>query len=318
MHDNSWVGPIYPRAYGWLNSITDKKELYGALRWLGRTDLYFLCKFILGMRDLETQTSIHYGLCQALEKEETRTLILMSRDTFKTSVAVGRVVQWVLNNPNVEVGMGSDKLERAEKRTIMVKDTFEHCTPLKYLYPDVCFKEPLLESDLWTTTAFNVKRAKYAGGTRVATVTSFGFFPLPTGAHFDKALIDDLENEANTNTDDLVLQLNQRLVAFMPVLKANGQLVMVGTIYHASGPNRAYSTLWPTYKVPIVDGHGVPTFPSRFPLEAIFKKREEIIKVGGPYTWHTQYLLQPHARDHNYSYPLRDVVLKSFHLTRAD
>ena len=308
---------IRQRNYSWLGTITDRRELYGYCRWLSKNDLYFLCKFVLGMADLETQSAIHYGLCEHLETNDPRRLVLMSRDTFKTSVAIGKVVQWIINDRNVEVGIGSDRSERAEDRTKMVKATFEHCKPLRYLFPEVCYKDPLAESDKWTESEFNVKRDPYVAGTRMPTVSSFGLFPLPTGAHFSKGLIDDVENETNTNTEELVLGLNQRLTALLPVLKADAQLFMVGTIYHEKGPNNVFSGLWPTYKVPIIDRHGRPTFPSRFPLDVIKAKRAEIIRLSGEYTWSTQYLLKPHPRDHNYFYPMKDVQLQSFRLART-
>ncbi len=244
-------------------------------------------------------------------------MVLQSRDTFKTSIALGKAVQWILNNRDIELGIGSDKIERSGDRVKILKATFESCEPLKYLYPDVCYKEPLLESDKWTESEFNVKRSPYRGGTRMSTVTAFGFFPLPTGDHYDAAIIDDLENEQNTNTDELVIQLNQRLVAFTPVLKSGGQMILVGTVYHDKGPNLLASQVWPSYRVPIIDKVGNPTFPSRFPLEKIVKKREEILRIDGPYVWHTQYLLQPHPRTHAYFFPFRDVTLNSFTLERA-
>lgn len=306
----------YKRSYTWLDTITDKRELYGTMRFLVRNDLYFLCKYILGMKDLETRTDIHYGLCRHLETDDPRRLVLMFRDSFKTSITIGKVIQWILQNPNVEIGIGSDRVERAIDRTKMVKATLEHCTPLRYLFPDVCYKYPQLESDKWTEEEFNIKRNKYVGGTRMPTVSSYGLFPLPTGAHFGKSIIDDVENETNTNTEELVSQLNQRLTALLPVLKANAQLFMVGTVYHEKGPNSAFRGLWPTYRIPIMDRYGNPTFPSRFSAAAIEAKRAEIIRLSGSYTWYTQYLLTPHKRDHTYFFPMKDVTLRSFSIQR--
>lgn len=307
--------PIRRRTYTFLDDIEDKKELYATIRLLGRTDLYFLCRYILGMKDLETKTSIHYGLCDFLEnKKVERKLVLMSRKTFKTSIGLGRCVQWLLNNADEEVGIGSDDMKRALERTSMLKDTFEYCEPLKYFYPDVCYRDPRAESDKWTEATFNVKRSKYIGGLRMNSVTAFGIDPLPTGAHFSKTLMDDAENEDNVNTDELVESLNARVRAFLPVLKKGAEYVQLGTVYHPDGPNLRYSKTWPTYWAPIVDKYGNPTFPSLYDLAWIQRERETI---DNEWIWQGQYMLKAHPRVDKFFYPFKDQQLKSFRLVRS-
>jgi hypothetical protein len=306
--------PIRRRSYAFLDKIEDKNELYGTIRALGRYDLYFLCKYILGNYDMETKTSIHYGLCDFLEDEaHERKLVLMSRKCFKTSIGLGRVVQWIIKNPDEEVGVGSDLEKRAIERTKILKNTFEHCEPLKYFYPDVCYKDPQSESPKWSESQFTVKRSPYKGGLRLDTVTAFGIDPLPTGAHFSKTLMDDCEHEENTNTDELVEKLNARVKAFFPVLKKGAEYVQLGTVYHPDGPNLALAKQLPTYKVPIVDKYGEPTFPSMYDKEWI--ERERAI-TDNEWIWQGQYMLKAFPRTDKFFYPFRKQVLKSFSLVK--
>lgn len=306
---------VQRRSYAFLDEIEDKKELYATIRKLGRSDLYFLCKYILGMKDLETKTSIHYGLCDFLEDRTLgeRRIVLMSRKTFKTSIAIGLATQWIINDKNIEVGVGSDDMKRAVERTIMLKNTLEYCEPLRYFYPDILYKDPSTESDKWTESTFNVRREKYVAGLRQNTVTAFGIDPLPTGAHFSKVIMDDVENEANVNTDEMVENLNTRVRAFLPVLKKGAEYVQFGTIYHPDGPNLRYSKMWPTYRVPIVDRHGEPTFPSMYDLAWIEKEKRD---VDNEWIWQGQYLLKAFPRTDKFFYPFRQQVLKSFTLKR--
>ena len=80
---------IRRRDYTYLNSITDKKELFLTIRYLIKNDLYFLCKYILNYKDMETKTSIHYGLCEKLEDPNwIRQAIMMFRGSFCKSTAL--------------------------------------------------------------------------------------------------------------------------------------------------------------------------------------------------------------------------------------
>ena len=144
---------------------------------------------------------------------------------------------------------------------------------------------------------------------RMPSVSGFGLFPLPTGSHFSKVLMDDAENESNVNTEDLVTQLVTRIGALMPTLQAGAQYLQMGTVYHEKGPNTAYQSMWPTYRVPILDKHGNPTFPSRFPMARILSRQKEI---NDPYIWAGQYLLKHHPRTAKFFYPFRGDLIKTY------
>lgn len=300
---------IRKRNYSFLDAIDDKEKLYVAIRELAKRDLYFLCKYVLGMTKMETKTSIHYGECDFLEGPQLRKLVVMFRKSFKTSIGLGNVVRWIINNPDEQIGVGSDMEDRAVKRVEQLKSWFENCAPLRYLFPEVCYKEPGSESDKWTNSAFNVRRSSHVGGFRMPTVSSFGIFPLPTGAHFTKVLMDDVEHEANINTDILVEQLCERVSAFIPVLDYGAEYVQLGTPYHPDGPNTRWMNIWPTYRIPLLDKYGKSTFPSVCTPEWMEQEKAD---VNNDYTWHTQYLLEHYPRTAKFFFPFRQTVLQTF------
>lgn len=307
------------RDYSFILTLEDalRKE---AFRELCKVDLYFLCRWVLNYKDMETLTDLHYSMCDILDKDPFRYLILMFRDSFKTSIAIGKVIQWLIRDPSAQIGVGSDIPDRAIERVRSLKTTLETNVLLQDLFPEVFYKDPQTESDLWRESGLNIRKppsSNTTGGFRKPSVSAFGLFPLPTGSHYSHVWLDDIENESNTNTEDLVRTLNLRMGAMLPTLHPNAPLFMTGTIYCENGPNTVYQTVWPTYKRPIVDKYGVPTFPSRYGLSEIETKRKEVVATAGEHTWMGQYMLKFVQRTGDHIFPFRDLRLQRCTLVNA-
>lgn len=309
------------RNYSFLKELDDPFVKREAFRELGKTDLYFLCKYILGYSKLETRTSIHYTMCDRLDKLDNiesypgstlREFDLMFRGSFKTSIALGKIIQWLIRDKNAQIGIGSDIDERAQERVLVLRDMINTNEFLKDLYPDVFFKNGEAESGLWTKHAFNIKRdanSLSGGGFTKPSVSSFGLFPLPVGSHYTHVYLDDIENESNTNTEELTTQLVQRVSGFIPTLRPTAPVLMSGTIYSERGPNTVYQTRWPTYKIPIVDKYGKPTFPSVFSESAIKQLR---VDIADEWYWQGQYMMRYVPRTDNMFFPFSGVKLQEF------
>lgn len=289
-----------------LDSSDLRREAY---RELGKVDLYFLSKYILGY-ELEDQTDIHYRFCSIADEERLRQIMLMFRGSFKTSLGIAKIIQWLIKDPAAQIGLGSDKIDRAAERVAEVRRVLETNALLKELYPDIFYQNPTREASLWTQDALNINRPMdRVVGFAKPSVSAFGLFPLPTGSHFTHVVLDDLENESNVNTPDLVHQLNVRVSSLIPLLQAGAPVLMLGTIYSPDGPNTLYQRIWPTYKVPIIDNQGHPTFPSRYPASVIEQYRTDI---NDEYVWSGQYLLKPAVRTDMYTFPFKTVTLNTF------
>jgi hypothetical protein len=86
---------------------------------------------------------------------------------------------------------------------------------------------------------------------------------------------------------------------------------MMGTIYHPYGPNTFYQSLWPTYKVPIIDKLGQSTFPSEFNKERI----EKIIRdIANEWLWQGQYMLKSVPRTDKFFFPFKGDNFQRFSL----
>ena len=85
--------------------------------------------------------------------------------------------------------------------------------------------------------------------------------------------------------------------------------MVLGTIYCADGPNTLYQRIWPTYKVPVIDKQGQPTFPSKYPQSVIEQYR---IDINDEYVWSGQYLLRPAQRTDLFTFPYKTVTLNTF------
>lgn len=277
-------------------------------RELGRVDLYFLAAFILGYT-LETQTDIHYKLCDLLETDKLRQLVLMFRGSFKTSMAVAKTIQWLIQQPTAQIGIGSDKIERAVERVKDVRRVLESCPLLPELYPELFYTDPARQSDLWTGDSINVIRTGSMVGFTKPSVSAFGLFPLPTGSHYSHVILDDVESEESINTPELIQQLNTRVSSLIPTLLPQAPLIMFGTIYCGEGPHTVLQKNWPTYRVPIVDKQGLPTFPTRFPMNVVDRIRADI---NDAWVFDGQYMLKSSPRTDKYAFSFSDTVLQQF------
>lgn len=295
--------------YSWIAELPSEEIKREAYRELGKVDLFFFAKYILNY-DVEETTDIHSRLCSILDEERLRQLVLMFRGSYKTSLGIAKVIQWLVQDPAAQIGIGSDTIERAIERTREVKRILESNILLYELYPEIFYKDPERESDLWTKSEFNIKRSqdRLVGFTK-PSVSSFGLFPLPVGSHFTKVLLDDTENEDRVNTPELIQQLNVRVSSMIPTLQPQAPVLMLGTIYCPNGPNTLYQRVWPTYKVPITDKQGLPTFPSKFNAQVIEQLRCDI---NDEYIWEGQYMLRSALRTDKFTFPFKDVQLKVF------
>lgn len=301
------------------------------MRELCRTDLYFLCRYVLGYEDMEDHTDLHYRLCSELDRVDTiatlvkygvirsgdeldrylRYLILVFRGAFKTSICLGKVIQWLIRDRDAQIGIGSDTKERAAGRTKDLRDVIEQNEKLKWLFPDVFYQTPANKADLWKMDEFNVRRTRRdlrTGGFTVSSITAFGLFPMPVGAHFTHVYIDDLENDDNCKNDDMIEKLNTALGLFIPILRPTAPFLISGTIYNETGPNNLLSKRWYTYKRPIETGvDRKPTFPKVYPRPVIDRIRRDI---PDDWVWNGQYLLKASTRTDKFLYPFRGVKLK--------
>ena len=307
---------IRRRNYSSLYTIKDKKQLFLTVQHLLKNDLFFLCRYGLNYKDMETHTSIHYGLCDRLESPDfNRLAVMMFRGSLKTSILIAWALQEIIKNPDKQFGFGSETEDRAKERFSQVKLILETNKLFYYFFPKVFYKEPRSESPRWNEYEMYCKLpSDSVGGFRLPTFSLFGLDPLPVGSHYDIAWLDDVEHEANTTTADTVAKLTSRMSGFMPTLKTGAKVVLTGTYYHPSGPNVFYSNRWPLYRIPILDKYGNPTFPNLKPLKECHRIQREDVDEWG---WQTQFMLNVQLRMDEYAYPFKNKLLQPAYIVQG-
>jgi predicted phage terminase large subunit-like protein len=174
-----------------------------ALRHLVLTDLYGLARRVL-YRDSATPMTraFHGDLCTwRARSPHKRNLYLLSRDHLKTSLlTVAANVQRILAKPTVRILLASDKAGSAEGQLAEIKG---HLTNplLVWLFPDVLFDDPYKDALTWSQSAISVKRPRE---TKEATIETIGVEGASTGKHYDHGSFDDLVDEQNSKTRDLL------------------------------------------------------------------------------------------------------------------
>ena len=138
-------------------------------RWLGRTNLLWLCNNVLGYRDINEE--VHQPVLDLLQKfplppkeiavqldkvqpgyisyqpwknpyelpGKRRVLILDPRAHLKTSInCVSHTIQWILNYPHLGYLIIQSNSQKAEDILREIKYHFQYNTALREIYPDYC------------------------------------------------------------------------------------------------------------------------------------------------------------------------------------
>ena len=173
------------------------------MRHLILTDLYVLARHIL-YKDSATPmtTEFHRTVCSwRANSPHKRNLFLLSRDHLKTSLlTIASNVQRILRDPGIRILLASDKAESAEGMLAEIKGHLANPLLIR-LFPDVLFADPYRESPEWSRSAITVRRKRE---TKEATVETIGVEGASTGKHYDHGTFDDLVDEQNSRTRDLL------------------------------------------------------------------------------------------------------------------
>src|SRR5215831_19099294 len=92
-----------------------------------------------------------YERCREVEAQPDDRLDLWARDHYKsTIITYGGVIQEILRDPEITVGIFSHIRPAAKKFMRQIKQTFEDHDYLKSLYHDVLFDKPRQEAPKWS------------------------------------------------------------------------------------------------------------------------------------------------------------------------
>lgn len=237
---------LLSRCYPNLSKAEQKRLT--ELRERARTDHMFLAR-LLGFEKF--CDDVHKELFDCFVKKDRKKsvtaqdrkykdrLILWPRGHFKTTAVAVDIIQWILNFPDITIGIMTDQMEAAEVRLAEVKDKFETCVKLARLFPEYCDK------NLVASVFPHIKDAKPLDGNasqftvpartryqRDPTVQIVTADSRKAGRHVDVLFCDDLVHEKNYQTKELLEKTISAFKDARPLLNTPEHYrVIIGTRY---------------------------------------------------------------------------------------
>ncbi len=219
-----------------LNEIDNREELeqlhYALLeeeRRRGLDDLYFMCKHILGYKDMVDRT--HKPVCDFLaDKTRKKKHIQLPRGTFKSSVAtIGNTIQDIAKDPDVRILIDNEVYGNSKAFLREIKSHLDSARLIE-LYPHIQPNKQI--NDGFTESSVIVK-----GRTRPfkePTVSCAGLDQIKIGMHYDKIVMDDLVSDRNCTTREQMQKVVNHYRLALSLLEPEGELIIIGTRYHYS------------------------------------------------------------------------------------
>jgi len=267
-----------------LNAVR-KEELRENLRERAKGSLYFLAKGVLGF---DKFTNLHVGVCEFLEHEALRKLLILPRGHYKTTASSIAYPIWLsINDPNIRVLIASSTSTNAQKILSVVRAKWERCEMLRWLFPEMV---PDFNKVRWNDACATVARTRdWPEGTYEA----IGAGGTAVSRHYDVIIEDDLVNEdhlISREQMDKVIDWHQYKEALF-VSPARGKNIVIGTRWAHydllqwvldNEPDRA------RYVRSALE-NSVPIFPEEFTMQEL----ERLLAVMGTYKYSCQYLNAP-------------------------
>jgi predicted phage terminase large subunit-like protein len=207
-------------------------------RWRARTDLGYLCREILGYKDVTTE--VHKWIIEALQKfpipdktqflqndvwngrtweyrplcpmsdleGERRVLILDARGHLKTTINVqAHVIQWILNYPSVAIAIWQSNIDKAELIVKEIKGHFQHNEIFRKLFPEHCPQNKIL--DFGTKAEFTTVGRPRSVVRREPTIMALSIDKGTAGLHFDVMKFTDIVEPENVKTPERVMNIKR-------------------------------------------------------------------------------------------------------------
>ena len=269
------------------------------LRYLARTDLYFLLRYLLNRHDMEHPWL--FDRCREVQENPNGYLDLWAREHYKsTIITFGKTIQDILashgDDPilpqELTFGIFSHSRPIAKGFLRQIKQEFEQNRVLKELFPDILYADPKSQAPKWSEDGgISVKRKS---NPKEQTVEAWGVVDgQPIGKHFLVLVYDDVVVPASVTTPEMMAKTLESLQNSYNLGAEGGWRRFIGTRYHF---NDAYRSILNSKSAipriyPATDD-GTPTGnPVLLTLERIAEKRRD----QGPYVFGCQLLLNPQA-----------------------
>lgn len=264
-------------------------------------DTYFMCKGVLGMKDLSPQ--IHGPMCQLLDNESNRFLrFILPRTWFKSSVvSVGFPIRSACKNPNIRICVAQNTATNAVRKLKEIDDHFMKNAVFRSLFPELIPGK----DQTWKTMEKEVPRSEPSPD---PTFDGVGVRTAVVSRHYNLIIEDDtVSPDADEVTADNVVPVKEdiekaigfhtKLVPFF-VNPTKDRIIVVGTRWFEHDLLSYIKDKEPWFKSyeramiekdGFADENGLPAWPERFPQSVIDQYRASV----GPYMFSCLYQNQP-------------------------
>lgn len=262
----------------------DKKaEQVKKLRYKSQTDLWFFLTQILFPRRKFSE-KVHRPMCELFVKKNPdipidtehpenldkldpikQRLLLAPRNSFKTTIDVADIIQWIITYPNIAILILSGAESLAVKIVHEVRAQFISNELLRELFPEYC----LAEDD-------KVEKETYRHEARTEiikepTIETSTVRSVKASSHYHVIKGDDVIHEINSRTIEQIKQAQEAIEATSYLLNPGGYFDFVGTRYHAQD---AYGRLIELKEKAEADGDAPETKTLILPAWVIKEGRE--------------------------------------------
>lgn len=191
---------------------------------LFRDSLYLFAKYLLGYKDVNTQT--HGRMIRVLESEKRRKLVVMPRGTFKSSISSVAYPIWQLcRNPNLRILIDSELYTNSKNFLREIKHHLQS-EKLVSLFGEFRTEHTWNEGEIIIRQRNQVYKE--------ASISCSGIGSEKTSQHFDIIIADDLNSPSNSNTPEGQEKVINHYRYFTSLLEPHGTIVLVGTRYAAN------------------------------------------------------------------------------------
>lgn len=273
-----------------LQTLSDEEQETYLAEW-GRTDLYFLLRYILKASYADNEWC--FNRCREVQANPNGYLDLWAREHFKsTIITFALTIQDILNDPEITVGIFSHTRPIAKGFLRQIMREFEGNEDLKRLFPNILWANPRKEAPKWSEDDGIVVKRK--SNPKESTVEAWGVVDgQPTSKHFKVLNYDDIVTRESVGTPEMMAKTTEALVLSYNLGSHGGVRRFIGTRYHYNDSYRtlierktAAPRIYAATDTGKVDGK--PVFLTS---EALAKKRTDM----GPYVFGCQMLQDPTA-----------------------
>lgn len=290
----------YPRLMTGLQACS-AMERRKHMRYMARTDLYFLLRYLMNRKDVENPWL--FARCREVQASPNGHLDLWSREHYKsTIITFAKTIQDIL------ASHGEDALTDRELTAVIfafnrpaakkfmeqIKQELESNIVLKELFDDVLHQNPQAQSQHWSLDGGIVVQRR--GNPKEATLEAYGLVDgMPTGGHWLLRVYDDVITERYARSPEMVAKSIESWELSIALGARGGAERYVGTRYHFND----------AYKAIMDRGSAIPrvypaTEDGKIGGKPVYMTQEELdkrLRDMGRATFSSQMLQDPTADD---------------------